>query len=103
MPRVARVHALNGLDGLSVDEIEVGAIIIGDYTRLQEGDEVRATGKLLQVPVGKGPLTPGGAASRRSGSNSAPLGTPHSALLSQQCAWATAPAGPCQEALRVPS
>lgn len=25
MPRVARVHALNGLDGLSVDEIEVGA------------------------------------------------------------------------------
>jgi F-type H+-transporting ATPase subunit alpha len=28
-------------------------IILGDYTQLQEGDEVRTTGKLLQVPVGK--------------------------------------------------
>jgi F-type H+-transporting ATPase subunit alpha len=31
-------------------------VILGDYTRLQEGDEVRTTGKLLQVPVGKGLL-----------------------------------------------
>ena len=31
-------------------------IILGDYTQLQEGDEVRTTGKLLQVPVGKGLL-----------------------------------------------
>jgi len=29
---------------------------MGDYTQLEEGDEVRATGKLLQVPVGKGLL-----------------------------------------------
>jgi F-type H+-transporting ATPase subunit alpha len=29
---------------------------LGDYTQLDEGDEVRATGKLLQVPVGKGLL-----------------------------------------------
>src|SRR4026208_2411747 len=41
---------------LSLEETEVGVIILGDYTRLQEGDEVRATGKLLQVPVGKGLL-----------------------------------------------
>ena len=31
-------------------------IILGDYTQLHEGDEARATGKLLQVPVGKGLL-----------------------------------------------
>ena len=31
-------------------------IILGEYTSLEEGDEVRATGKLLQVPVGKGLL-----------------------------------------------
>ena len=31
-------------------------IILGDYTKLREGDEVRTTGKLLQVPVGKGLL-----------------------------------------------
>jgi F-type H+/Na+-transporting ATPase subunit alpha len=38
---------------LSLEEIEVGVIVLGDYTKLQEGDSVRATGKLLQVPVGK--------------------------------------------------
>jgi len=41
---------------LSLEETEVGVIILGDYTRLEEGGEVRATGKLLQVPVGKGLL-----------------------------------------------
>src|SRR4051812_7542778 len=42
--------------GLNLEETEVGVIILGDYTHLQEGDEARATGKLLQVPVGKGLL-----------------------------------------------
>src|SRR5256714_13564883 len=41
---------------LNLEETEVGAIILGDYTKIQEGDEVRTTGKLLQVPVGKGLL-----------------------------------------------
>jgi F-type H+-transporting ATPase subunit alpha len=41
---------------LNLDETEVAAIILGDYTRLKEGDEVRATGRLLEVPVGKGLL-----------------------------------------------
>src|ERR1700745_3872416 len=47
-----------GITGLALDldETEVGVIIFGDYTQLEEGDEVRATGKLLQVPVGKGLL-----------------------------------------------
>jgi F-type H+-transporting ATPase subunit alpha len=48
-------HNLTGL-ALNLDETEVGVVILGDYTRLEEGDEVRATGKLLQVPVGKGLL-----------------------------------------------
>src|SRR5439155_25942708 len=38
------------------EETEVGAIILGDYTKIAEGDEVRTTGKLLQVPVGKAML-----------------------------------------------
>src|SRR5215475_11173963 len=48
----------NGVTGLALnlEEGEVGAIILGDYTKVDEGDEVRATGKLLQVPVGKGLL-----------------------------------------------
>jgi F-type H+-transporting ATPase subunit alpha len=41
---------------LSLEETEVGAIILGEYSSLQEGGEVRSTGKLLQVPVGKGLL-----------------------------------------------
>ena len=45
----------NGITGiaLNLEETEVGAIILGDYTEIKEGDEVRTTGKLLQVPVGK--------------------------------------------------
>src|ERR1700722_12908379 len=41
---------------LNLEETEVGAIILGDYTGIKEGQEVRTTGKLLQVPVGKGLL-----------------------------------------------
>src|SRR3954465_12153561 len=41
---------------LNLEETEVGAIILGDYTKIEEGAEVRTTGKLLQVPVGKGML-----------------------------------------------
>src|SRR2546421_9404859 len=48
----------NGVIGLALnlEETEVGAIILGDYTAISEGQEVRTTGKLLQVPVGKGLL-----------------------------------------------
>ncbi len=48
-------HGITGL-ALNLEETEVGVIILGDYTQLQEGDEVRTTGKLLQVPVGMGLL-----------------------------------------------
>jgi F-type H+-transporting ATPase subunit alpha len=48
----------NGIVGLALnlEETEVGAVVLGDYTKLKEGSEVRTTGKLLQVPVGKGLL-----------------------------------------------
>src|SRR5258706_14101594 len=45
-------RGITGL-ALNLDETEVGVVILGDYTRLEEGDEARTTGKLLQVPVGK--------------------------------------------------
>ena len=49
-------HGITGL-ALSLEETEVGVIILSDdYTRLEEGAEVRGTGRLLQVPVGKGLL-----------------------------------------------
>ena len=48
-------HGITGI-ALNLEETEVGAIILGDYTEIKEGDEVRTTGRLLQVPVGKGLL-----------------------------------------------
>ena len=41
---------------LNLEDTEVGVIILGDYTSITEGTEVKTTGKLLQVPVGKGLL-----------------------------------------------
>ncbi|MCX8155183.1 MAG: F0F1 ATP synthase subunit alpha [Verrucomicrobiae bacterium] len=48
----------DGVTGLALnlEETEVGAIILGDYLKVKEGQEVRTTGKLLQVPVGMGLL-----------------------------------------------
>src|SRR5881398_2532594 len=48
----------NGVTGLALnlEETEVGAIILGEYRSVQEGSEVKTTGKLLSVPVGKGLL-----------------------------------------------
>src|SRR6187549_3045361 len=48
----------NGVTGLALnlEETEVGAIILGDYLKVAEGTEVKTTGKLLSVPVGKGLL-----------------------------------------------
>ncbi len=45
----------NGVFGLALnlEETEVGAILLGETTKISEGDEVKTTGKLLQVPVGK--------------------------------------------------
>ncbi len=41
---------------LNLEEDEVGCVILGDPSRLKQGDEVSTTGKLLSVPVGKGLL-----------------------------------------------
>src|ERR1700728_4817485 len=47
-----------GLYGLALnlEETEVGCILLGDFTEVKEGTEVKTTGRLLQVPVGKGLL-----------------------------------------------
>ncbi|MCC7131750.1 MAG: F0F1 ATP synthase subunit alpha [Gemmatimonadales bacterium] len=41
---------------LNLEQDNVGAVILGDYLKLKEGDEVRCTGRLLQVPSGPGML-----------------------------------------------
>jgi len=38
---------------MNLEEDTVGAIVYGDYLKIKEGDTVKATGKLLEVPVGE--------------------------------------------------
>ena len=38
---------------LNLEEDNIGAVIFGDYLQLREGDEVRRTGRVLEVPVGR--------------------------------------------------
>ncbi|MBI5285668.1 MAG: F0F1 ATP synthase subunit alpha [Chloroflexi bacterium] len=63
---IARVHGLsnvasselvefqNGVMGLALnlEEDSVGVMVLGDYDAIKEGDEVRATGRIVEVPVG---------------------------------------------------
>src|SRR6476660_2302862 len=37
---------------LNLEEDNIGAVILGDYLQLKEGDEVRRTSRVLEVPVG---------------------------------------------------
>ena len=45
-------HDVSGI-ALNLDEDEVGAVLLGEYTAIREGDEVRRTGRIMSVPVGE--------------------------------------------------
>ncbi len=49
-----RLEFQNGANGqvFNLESNSVGAVILGDYLGIKEGDEVRRTGELLSVPVG---------------------------------------------------
>lgn len=65
---IARIHGLsgakynellefpNGIIGLALnlEEDSVGAILLGEYSAIKEGDEVKCTGRIVEVPVGEG-------------------------------------------------
>lgn len=67
---IARVHGLekamsgellefsNGVMGLALnlEENNVGVVILGPYTDIREGDQVKRTGRIMQVPVGEAML-----------------------------------------------
>jgi len=46
----------SGVQGvaLNLEEESVGVIVLGDYTNIREGDEVKATGNILELSVGEG-------------------------------------------------
>ncbi len=63
---IARVHGLDkvmsgelltfphGLSGIAMnlEEDQVGVVLLGEYTEIKEGDEVKRTGRIMSVPVG---------------------------------------------------
>jgi len=65
---ITRIHGLsgarysellqfpNGIIGiaLNLEEDSVGAVILGDWAEIKEGDEVRSTSRIAEVPVGDG-------------------------------------------------
>ena len=46
----------NGIMGmvLNLEENNVGAVILGDFSQIKEGDEVKSTGRIVSVPAGEG-------------------------------------------------
>ncbi|MDO8687686.1 MAG: F0F1 ATP synthase subunit alpha [Dehalococcoidales bacterium] len=64
---IARIHGLmaakynellqfpNGVMGIAMnlEESNVSAVIVGDYTKIKEGDEVRCTGRIAEIAVGE--------------------------------------------------
>jgi F-type H+/Na+-transporting ATPase subunit alpha len=44
-------HGVAGL-AMNLEEDQVGSVLLGDYTEIKEGDEVRRTGRIMSVPVG---------------------------------------------------
>src|SRR5881398_2615896 len=63
---IARVHGLDkvmagelisfphGIAGIAMnlEEDQVGVVLLGEYTEIKEGDEVKRTGRIMSVPVG---------------------------------------------------
>jgi F-type H+/Na+-transporting ATPase subunit alpha len=44
-------HEVKGI-AMNLEEDQVGAVLLGEYTEIREGDEVRRTGQIMSVPVG---------------------------------------------------
>ena len=44
-------HGVRGM-ALNLEEDSVGAVLLGDYTLIREGDEVRRTSRIMSIPVG---------------------------------------------------
>src|SRR5271165_6288272 len=49
------VEFAGGVSGiaLNLEEDQVGAVMLGDYTNIKEGDEVKRSGRIMSVPVGE--------------------------------------------------
>ena len=67
---ITRIHGLNEVQygemiefpgdtfglALNLEQDSVGAVVLGDYTHISEGAQVKTTNRILEVPVGEGLL-----------------------------------------------
>jgi F-type H+-transporting ATPase subunit alpha len=70
-------HGISGL-AMNLDEDQVGAVILGDYSELKEGDQVKRTGKIMSVPVGEALIGRVVNALGQPIDDKGPINTPHS-------------------------
>ncbi|MGO4210837.1 F0F1 ATP synthase subunit alpha [Terriglobus sp. 2YAB30_2] len=89
---IARIHGLDkvmageliefpkGIAGLAMnlDEGQVGAVVLGDYTQISEGDQVKRTGTIMSVPVGEAMVGRVVNALGQPIDDKGPINTPHS-------------------------
>src|SRR3954467_9151965 len=45
-------HDVAGI-AMNLEEDQVGVVLLGEYTEIKEGDEVKRTGRIMSVPVGE--------------------------------------------------
>jgi F-type H+-transporting ATPase subunit alpha len=70
-------HGVKGL-AMNLDEDQVGAVLLGDYTELKEGDQVKRTGTIMSVPVGEALIGRVVNALGQPIDDKGPINTPHS-------------------------
>jgi F-type H+-transporting ATPase subunit alpha len=89
---IARIHGLDkvmageliefphGIAGLAMnlDEDQVGSVLLGDFTQIKEGDQVKRTGKIMSVPVGEALIGRVVNALGQPIDDKGPINTPHS-------------------------
>src|SRR6266852_2653912 len=47
------LHNVSGI-AMNLEEDQVGAVLLGDYTVIREGDKVKRTSRIMSIPVGEG-------------------------------------------------
>src|SRR5260370_35768651 len=50
-------HSVAGI-AMNLEEDQVGVVLLGEYTEIKEGDEVKRTGRIMSVPVGEAMIGP---------------------------------------------
>ena len=73
-------HNVTGI-AMNLEEDQVGVVLMGEYTEVEEGDEVKRTGRIMSVPVGDAAYRPRGRFARQSRSTTRVRSTPTSTSI----------------------